>query len=112
MVQKNTAVDESLWWVYIILSSDNSYYTGITVDMARRWNEHLNTAKGAKFFRGRSPKQLVYLQTCENRSVASSREAAIKKLNRSNKIKLLSDPINQIEQVLTQGLVLVAKNNA
>tara|TARA_R110002072_G_scaffold64494_1_gene160450 strand:+ start:444 stop:782 length:339 start_codon:yes stop_codon:yes gene_type:complete len=112
LVQKNIAVDESPWWVYIILASDNSYYTGITVDVARRWNEHLNTAKGAKFFRGRSPKQLVYLQACENRSVASSREAAIKNLSRSNKIKQLTDPINQVEQVLAQGLVLAAKHSA
>jgi putative endonuclease len=106
LVQKNTAVDESLWWVYIILSSDDSYYTGITVDVARRWNEHLHSPKGAKFFRGRKPKQLVYLQACENRSVASSREAAIKKLSRINKIKLLTDPINQLKKALAQGLVL------
>jgi|TARA_B110000114_G_scaffold96122_1_gene101308 putative endonuclease len=106
LVQKNIAVAESPWWVYIILASDNSYYTGITVDMARRWNEHLYSPKGAKFFRGRKPKQLVYLQACQNRSVASSREAAIKKLSRINKIKLLADPINQLKKALVQGLVL------
>ena len=74
--------------------------------MARRWNEHLYSPKGAKFFRGRKPKQLVYLQACQNRSVASSREAAIKKLSRINKIKLLADPINQLKKALVQGLVL------
>ena len=74
--------------------------------MARRWNEHLHSPKGAKFFRGRKPKQLVYLQACQNRSVASSREAAIKKLSRINKIKLLADPINQLKKALVQGLVL------
>ena len=110
MVQKNIAVDKSPWWVYIILASDNSYYAGITVDMARRWGEHLHSPKGAKFFRGRKPKQLVYLQACENRSVASSREAAIKKLSRLNKIKLLTDFTNQLEQVLAQGLVLGDSN--
>jgi putative endonuclease len=106
LIQKNTVATESSWWVYIILASDNSYYTGITVDVARRWHEHLYSPKGAKFFRGRSPKQLVYLQTCENRSIASSREATIKKLSRINKIKLLTEAINQLEQVLAQGLVL------
>jgi putative endonuclease len=74
--------------------------------MARRWNEHMHSPKGAKFFRGRKPKQLVYLQACENRSVASSREAAIKKLRRINKIKLLAAPINQLKKALAQGLVL------
>jgi putative endonuclease len=109
LVQKNIIVDENCWWIYIILTSDNVYYTGITVDVARRWNEHMNTAKGAKFFRGRSPKRLVYLQPCDNRGVASSREAAIKKLSRRQKIKLLTDPINQVEQALAQGLQLAAK---
>jgi putative endonuclease len=105
--QKNITSDGNSWWVYIILASDNSYYTGITVDMARRWSEHSHSPKGAKFFRGRSPKQLVYLQACENRSIASSREAAIKKLSRSHKIKLLADPLNQLKKALAQGLVLV-----
>jgi putative endonuclease len=103
---KNTTMASSSWWVYIILASDNSYYTGITVDVARRWNEHLHTSKGAKFFRGRSPVQLVYLQACADRSTASSREAAIKKLSRRNKVKLLTDPGNQLKKSLAQGLVL------
>lgn len=76
------------WSVYIILASDNTYYTGITTDMDRRWQQHLNK-KGAKFFRGRKPVKIVRQEYGFNRSTASQREAAIKKLSRKEKILLI-----------------------
>ncbi|WP_439134106.1 GIY-YIG nuclease family protein [Pseudomaricurvus sp.] len=77
------------WCVYIILSSDNRLYTGITTDIEKRWHAHCNTQQGAKFFRGRSPKQLLYIESGFDRSSASQREAAIKKLNRAQKLVLI-----------------------
>lgn len=82
------------WSVYIILASDNSLYTGITTNIARRWSQHCGAAGGAKFFRGRKPKQLVYLEEAHDRSSASRREAVIKKLTRKQKLVLLSSPEN------------------
>ncbi len=29
------------WFVYIIHASDGRLYTGITLDITRRWNEHM-----------------------------------------------------------------------
>ncbi|KEI73086.1 GIY-YIG nuclease family protein [Endozoicomonas elysicola] len=83
------------WSVYIILASDNSLYTGITTDIVRRWQQHCGAAGGARFFRGRKPKQLVYLEDADNRSSASRREAAIKKLTRKQKLILLSSSENR-----------------
>lgn len=83
------------WWVYIILASDNSLYTGITIDITRRWTQHCGAAGGARFFRGRKPKQLVYLESVNDRSSASRREAAIKRLTRQQKLVLLSSPENR-----------------
>lgn len=83
-------VTASHWCVYIILSSDNRLYTGITTNMVKRWHAHANTASGAKFFRGRSPQQLLLLETGFDRSTASQREAAIKKLNRRQKLALIA----------------------
>ena len=77
------------WQVYIILCSDGSLYTGITTDIARRFNQH-RLGTGAKYFRGRSPRQVVYLESGHDRSGASRREAAIKKLSRAEK-RLLID---------------------
>lgn len=76
------------WSVYIIRASDQRLYTGITNNMARRWQQH-QQKKGAKFFRGRSPTALCYLEPGHNRSSASQREYAIKQLSRNDKLQLI-----------------------
>ncbi len=77
------------WQVYIILCSDDSLYTGITTDVERRLAEH-TAGTGAKYFRSRSPEQLVYLEGGHNRSTASRREAEIKKLRPVDKRRLIA----------------------
>ena len=75
------------WQVYIILCSDHSLYTGITTDIERRFRQHA-AGCGAKYFRGRQPLQVVYLEHSHSRSSATSREAQIKGMSRSEKIML------------------------
>ncbi len=84
-----------LWYVYIILCSDDSYYTGITTDIDRRFAQHRD-GTGAKYFRGRSPRRLVYLEGNHNRSSASRRECQIKKLRRCEKCQLVASAENQL----------------
>ena len=48
------------WYVYLVRCSDNSIYTGITVDIERRVIEHNTSKKGAKYTRTRQPVKLVY----------------------------------------------------
>ncbi|MFZ2311622.1 MAG: GIY-YIG nuclease family protein [Methylobacter sp.] len=83
------------WQVYIILCTDNTLYTGITNDVARRFNQHADK-QGAKYFRGRQPKQLVYVEPGHDRSSASKREVVIKKLPRLEKLELLGSEINKV----------------
>lgn len=65
-------------------------YTGIAVDVERRFEQHLGFRKGgAKFFRSDKPREIVYVEVCKNRSEASVREAVIKKLTRAHKEKFL-----------------------
>jgi putative endonuclease len=86
----NDPTPEALnWQVYILLCSDNSLYTGITTDLQRRFRQHLQ-GRGAKYFRGRQPLQVVYLEADHNRSSASKREAQIKTMQRAEKDLLLS----------------------
>jgi putative endonuclease len=91
------------WYVYIIEASDKRLYTGITTDISRRWREHCGDdaakSKGAKFFRGRKPKQLLFAQQVLDRSQASQLEAKIKKQKRSEKLNLISGPQNQINEL-------------
>ena len=83
------------WQVYIIRCSDTTLYTGITNDLARRYRQHAD-CRGARYFRGRRPVEGVYLESGHSRGSASRREAAIKKLTRCDKIKLLNSPMNEL----------------
>lgn len=83
----------------MIVCSDASYYTGISTDVLKRYQQHA-TQQGAKYFRGRQPEQLVYVEVGHTRSSASKREAMIKKLSRDQKILLLHTPINQVAEFL------------
>jgi putative endonuclease len=83
------------WRVYIILCSDGTLYTGISSDPERRFAQH-DGRRGARYFRGRCPVRLVYLEGGHDRGSASRREAAIKKLPRREKLKLLGSPLNQL----------------
>ena len=75
------------WIVYILLCSDNSLYTGITTDVERRVEQHA-VGRGAKYFRGRKPKKLLYIEVGYNRGEATKREAEIKKMSRAEKLRL------------------------
>ena len=75
------------WQVYIILCSDDSLYTGITVDPERRFRQHAK-GEGAKYFRGRQPVKVVYLEGGHTRSSAARREAEIKSISREEKLLL------------------------
>jgi len=80
------------WSLYIIEASDSSFYTGITTDVERRFEEHLQCRKGAKYFNGRSPIRVVYREDGHTRSSASRRETEIKKLSRGEKESLIAAP--------------------
>ena len=69
--------------------SDGTLYTGISTDLERRINEHNNSEKGAKYTRARRPVKLVYSEELSNRSEASKREYALKKMSRKEKIRLM-----------------------
>lgn len=79
----------------MILCSDNSLYTGISNDVERRMLQHASQ-RGAKYFRGRQPELLVYLESGHDRSSASQREAVIKKLRRIDKQRLIQSERNEI----------------
>jgi len=79
---------DKLWFLYIVMCSDESLYTGITTDIDRRLYEHNYTKKGAKYTRARRPVRLMYCATYETRSIAAKAESNIKKLNRADKLIL------------------------
>lgn len=83
-------LDSADWTVYIIRCDDQTLYTGITTDLERRFREHSGRSRGAKYFGGRTPGEVVFRETGHSRSTASQRESAIKKLSRNEKLCLIS----------------------
>jgi len=76
------------WFVYILRCGDGSLYTGYTDDVARRLAVH-QSGKGAKYTRSRLPVTLSYQEELPDKSAALRREAAIKKLTRGEKLRLI-----------------------
>ena len=62
--------------------------TACTTDVQRRFQEH-RSGTGARYTRSRPPVTLVYTEAAADRSAAQRREAAIKKLPRAQKLKLI-----------------------
>ncbi|MCF6209658.1 MAG: GIY-YIG nuclease family protein [Gammaproteobacteria bacterium] len=80
------------WFVYILRCADGSLYTGVATDLQRRLQEHNDGgAQGARYTRARRPVSLVYSESAESRSAACRREAAIKKLHKTDKERLVSN---------------------
>ena len=79
----------SPWVVYIVESEGGMLYTGVTTCLARRLAEHATGKRGARWFRFSGPARLRYVEPACDRAAAQTREAAIKKLPRTDKLALI-----------------------
>lgn len=75
-------------YVYILECSDGTLYTGWTNDIVKRFEAH-QSGKGAKYTKVRLPVKLVYIESCIDKSSGMKREYEIKKMQRSEKVKLV-----------------------
>jgi putative endonuclease len=80
-----------MYYLYILKCADKTLYTGITVDLKRRTEEHNDSKLGAKYTRARRPVKVVYSKKFRNRSSASKEESRIKKLSRKEKLVLIKN---------------------
>jgi putative endonuclease len=78
-----------MYYLYILQCADKTLYTGITVDLERRIEEHNHSNLGAKYTRARRPVKIVYSKKFRNRSSASKEENRIKNLSRAEKFELI-----------------------
>jgi predicted GIY-YIG superfamily endonuclease len=79
----------SRWLVYLLRCSDGSLYTGITNDLPKRLQAHA-VGRASKYTRSRLPVTLAYTEPQKSQSAALKREAAIKKLRRAEKERLIA----------------------
>lgn len=78
------------WNIYLVRCRNNTLYTGIATDVARRFQQHASGKGGARYLRGRGPLELVFQQPVGNRSTASRIEHRVRKLPRKIKNDLPS----------------------
>lgn len=79
------------WLVYMLRCRDGSLYTGITNNLPKRLLAHA-AGRASRYTRSRLPVETVYQEAQPSRAVALRREAAIKRLNRRQKDRLLEPP--------------------
>ncbi len=77
------------WHVYLLRCRDGTLYAGATNDLAARLERHA-AGKGARYTRSRLPVELVWSARVRGRGGALRREAAVKKLTRAEKLKLVA----------------------
>ena len=83
-------VEKGTYYVYILRCRDGSLYTGLTNDLPRRWALHVS-GRGAKYTRGRGPVMLRYCEEAMDKPAALRREAALKRLSRAEKLRLIRE---------------------
>lgn len=90
MATRRRRPSRSRWLVYLLRCSDGSLYTGITNDLPKRLKAHA-AGKASKYTRSRLPVKLVYSEPKRSKSAALKREAAIKRLRRAEKDRLVGE---------------------
>lgn len=76
--------------MYILRTRSGRLYTGITTDLARRVRQHRGELKrGAKSIKGDPPASIAYTEPQPDRSAATKRESAIKRMTRVRKLALI-----------------------
>ena len=75
------------WYLYLIECVDGSLYTGIAIDVARRYTMHA-TGKGARYTRSHPPRQMVAMIEYADRATASRAEYLVKQMTTADKREL------------------------
>jgi putative endonuclease len=72
------------WYLYLLECTDGSIYTGITVDVAKRYAAHV-AGRGARYTRSHPPVRLLASFEHADRSSASKAEYSMKQLSAPEK---------------------------
>lgn len=78
-----------MWFIYVLLCEDQSFYTGYSNDPEKRFLEHAK-GKGAKYTKSHKPLKILHFEGFATKSEALKREAEIKSWPRAKKIKELN----------------------
>lgn len=92
-VEECSNEENVFYWVYILHCINNTYYTGYTTDIHRRYQEHLSGSYKCKYTRSFKPTKLAQCwQVFGNKGMALKVENFIKQLSKSEKEQLILNP--------------------
>jgi len=77
-----------MWYVYILLCKDGSFYTGTSNNPQQRFLDHKN-GKGGKYTKTHKPIKILCTEKLPDKSAALKRELQIKGWSREKKIQTL-----------------------
>jgi predicted GIY-YIG superfamily endonuclease len=77
-----------MYSVYILECADATLYIGCTNDIDKRIHAHNHGKNGARYTKARRPVVLRYIEAVGTKGKAQSREAALKRLSRADKLAL------------------------
>jgi putative endonuclease len=85
---------DQYYWVYILHCDNDSYYTGYTNDLAKRYQSHLNGTGKCKYTRSFKPLCIARSwKISGGKSLAMKIERHIKTLSRTEKEKIIAHPL-------------------
>lgn len=81
------------YWVYILLCNNNTYYTGYTNNLVKRYKSHVNGTGKCKYTRSFKPIAIAQCWKVHgDKAKAMELERFIKNLSRADKIKIINYP--------------------
>ena len=89
------------FYVYILKCSDETYYTGITNNVEKRFSEHQSDLKREAYTFNRRPLSLEFQQHFNNAEQAIAFEKKIKRWSRAKKEALIKGDFDML-QILSE----------
>ncbi len=84
---------KNIYWIYILLCDNGSYYTGYTDDLVKRYRLHRSGKGGAKYTRSFKPVRIAQCwKLTGGKGTALKLENFIKSRERKEKEKIVANP--------------------
>lgn len=98
-------MNDKEYWVYILHCKNDTYYTGYTHDLEKRYQSHVNGTGKCKYTRSFKPLGIAQCWKINgDKSLAMQIERYIKKLSRLEKEKIIAQPAKLSMDVRVQTI--------
>jgi putative endonuclease len=95
------------FWIYLLYCNNDAFYTGYTVNIKKRYREHVTGKSKCKYTRSFKP---LYLAQCwkidNDKALAMRVERYIKKLSRSEKQSIIDAP-HQLKAIFNVEVITI-----